>query len=103
MLLPSGWIVGAARTDILGAALAAAIRTVPAGTRIGSRTSAAAGTNTARPSTRRASRSATGAGAGSSGARTCTRAARSTCTSCTSCLRVGETDRCAGKQRTHGH
>ena len=47
LLLPSSWIVGAARTDILGAALAAAIRTVPAGTRIGSRTSATAGTNTA--------------------------------------------------------
>lgn len=89
-----GGIVAPTGTRRLGATLAAVGATVGAGTRIAS---------TAAHAACAAARSVTGRGAGSSSARTSagssTRSARSTAAR----LRVGETDRRTGKQRTQGH
>jgi hypothetical protein len=100
-LLPSGRIVGAAGTDSLGTALASGTRGTPAGARAGSGR-AARRTRPARPCSRRsAARSAIRAGGGSSSSSDSACTAGST--RAASCLRMGETDRRAGKQRTHGH
>lgn len=100
----TGGIVAPAGTNILGATLAAAGPATAGTTCVGSGTRIAAAAHTARA----AARAVTGRGAGSSSARTGTRtrassSTRSARSTCAARLRMGETDRRTGKQRTHGH
>lgn len=90
-MLATGWILASARTNILGAALAAV------GTSVGS---GARSASTAACATCAAAGSATGPGACS-----CTCAGAGTRASpCPAArLRVGQTDRRTGKQRTYSH